>query len=262
MDRFDQKEDSLSFDRVAESYDAYRPAYPEELFESLISMTGLQTDSKILEVGSGTGKATAMLARRGFSIHGIEPGQHLGLVAARNLKNYPRVDFETVAFERWQERPGEFDLVMSAQAFHWVSKEIGYAKAARTLKENGHLALFWNMDPEPTDAIFLALSKVYHTRAPELADRPDSFESLIKQREADIRDCGFFSNVRTRRFPWSARYNAAQYLGLLSTYSDHLRLTADKRHSLFEGVEEVIANHGGSFEKPYVAVLYLAQRTA
>jgi SAM-dependent methyltransferase len=255
----DWQEEGRRFNGVADRYDACRPAYPEELIDALISMTGIRTGSRILEIGSGTGKATLLFARRGFSILCIEPGQNLVSVAAQALKNYPRVEFEAVAFEEWHEHPGEFALVMSAQAFHWIPKAIGYAKAARALKETGRLALLWNLYPDPTDAIFLDLHKVYEEHAPELSTRLSSCEELIAQREADISDSGFFSNVRVKRFPWSVKYDAAQYVGLLGTYSDHLRLSEEKRQRLYDGVSEVIAQHGGIIEKPYLAVLYVAQ---
>jgi len=257
--KIDWREESKRFDGVAQLYDARRPAYPDALIDALISLTGIQRDSKIMEVGSGTGKATLPFAQRGFSIWCIEPGQNLVAVAAQTLKNYPRVEFEVVPFEHWQERPSEFDLVMSAQAFHWIPKTIGYAKAARALKGQGHLALFWNMYPDPTDAIFLDLRKVYEECVPEWTGRSDSCEELIKQREADIRDSGCFSSVRVERFPWSVQYDAAQYVGLLGTYSDHLRLPEEQRQRLDDGVIEVITRHGGTIEKPYLAVLYTAQ---
>jgi SAM-dependent methyltransferase len=255
----DWQEESRRFDGVASLYDACRPTYPEELIDALISLTGIQTDSKILEIGSGTGKATLLFARHGFSILCIEPGGNLVSVAVQALRNYPRVEFETVAFEQWHEHPGEFDLVLSAQAFHWIPKAIGYAKAARALKETGQLALFWNMYPDPTDAIFLGLRQVYEEHAPELAARSSSCDDLIKQREVDIVDSGLFSNVRVKTFPWSVTYDAVQYVGLLGTYSDHLRLSEEKRKRLYDGVAKVITQHGGSIEKPYLAVLYVAQ---
>jgi len=255
----DWQEEGRRFNEIADLYDACRPAYPEELIDALISMTGIQSDSRILEIGSGTGKATLHFARCGLSILCIEPGQNLVSVAAQALKSYPRVEFEAVTFEQWHKHPGAFDLVMSAQAFHWIPKAIGYAKAARALKGTGHLALFWNMYPDPTDAIFLDLHKVYEEHAPELAARSNSCEELIAQREADISDSGFFSNVEVKRFPWSVKYDAAQYVGLLGTYSDHLRLSEEKRQRLYGGVSEVIVQHGGIIEKPYLAVLYVAQ---
>jgi hypothetical protein len=115
------------------------------------------------------------------------------------------------------------------------------------------------MSPDSTDAICLDLHKVYEERAPELAARSGSCEELIKQRAADIGESGLFSNVCVTRFPWSVRYNAQQYVGLLGTYSDHLRLSEEKRKNLYEGVIEVIAQRGGTIEKPYLAVLYVAQ---
>jgi SAM-dependent methyltransferase len=255
----DWQEESRRFNGIADLYDACRPAYPEELVDALISITSIQTGSRILEIGSGTGKATLLFARRGFSILCIEPEQNLVSVAAQALKDYPQVEFEAVAFEQWHEHPGEFDLVISAQAFHWIPRASGYAKAARALKETGQLALFWNMYPDPTDAIFLDLRKVYEEHAPELAARSNSCEELITQREADISDSGFFNNVRVKRFPWSFKYDVAQYVGLLGTYSDHLRLAEEKRQRLYDGVREVIDQHGGIIEKPYLAVLYIAQ---
>ena len=130
----DRRKDSQSFDTIAGLYDEYRPDYPQELVDGTIAMSRLPEGGRILEVGSGTGKATRLFARRGYTIHCIEPGAKLVTVATRNLQDYPRVSFEITRFEEWQERPTAFDLVMSAQAFHWVPGEIGYPKAARSLK--------------------------------------------------------------------------------------------------------------------------------
>jgi SAM-dependent methyltransferase len=257
----DWQERSRSFDRVADLYDAHRPGYPEALVESVIALAGLRPGSRILEIGSGTGKATAPFARRGFSILCIEPGRDLASVAARKFTDYPAVAFEAVRFEDWPERDGEFDLVMAAQAFHWVPKEIGYAKAARALKPGGHLALFWNRNPDPQGQLSSDLERVYQERAPELFDTPTACEEQENQRTLDdITASGHFGPVQMQKFPWSARYDTRQYLGLLNTYSDHLALPEATRASLFEGVAQVIARHGGTIERPYVAVLYVAMK--
>jgi len=257
----EREEHSRSFDRVADLYDAHRPAYPEALVESVIALAGLRPGSRILEVGSGTGKATAPFARRGFSILCLEPGHNLAAVAARKFADYPAVAFETVRFEEWPESQGKFDLVMAAQAFHWVPKEVGYAKAARALKPGGHLALFWNRNPGPQGQIFSELERVYRERAPELAEAPTvSHERETQQTLDDITASGHFGPVQVKKFPWSACYDTRQYLGLLNTYSDHLALPEATRASLFEGVAEVIERHGGSIERPYVAVLYVAAK--
>ncbi len=144
----DWQADSRSFDRVAEIYDAFRPDYPEELIETILRKSRLPQTGKILEIGSGTGKATLPFARRGYSILCIEPGENLARVAQEKLRDWPLVKWEIATFQDWhvQEQAAEkFDLVISAQAFHWVPKPAGFFKAANALKKNGFLAIFWNM---------------------------------------------------------------------------------------------------------------------
>jgi len=256
------KKDSQSFDRVAESYDEFRPTYPPELVEAVIALTGLPPAGKILEIGSGTGKASMLFARRGYSIVCIEPGENLAAVAARNLKAFPGVQFESVRFEDRQQEPAGFDLVMSAQAFHWVPKEVGYAKAARALRPHGHLALFWNMYPGFEGQLAADLDKTYREIAPGLGSPFNATDEEVQKRVLEIEQSGFFGPVTVRRFPWSMRYGTKEYLGLLNTYSDHLRLPEQTRARLMSSIAEVIEKHGGSVVRPYIAVLYVAEKVS
>lgn len=52
------------FDGVADLYDLTRPEYPSPLIDDLIECSGLNTESRILEIGSGTGILTKALAFR------------------------------------------------------------------------------------------------------------------------------------------------------------------------------------------------------
>ena len=251
---------SRSFNSVPADYDTYRPSYPRELVDSLIELTGIPPAGKILEVGAGTGKATLLFAERGFSIVCIEPGANLAAVAARNLGAFPGVQFEISRFEDWPETASWFDLVLSAQAFHWVSKEVGYAKAARALKSNGSLALFWNMYPGFEGQLAAELDDLYREIAPGLGSPLSAVDEAIRQRIGEIEASGCFGPVTVKRFPWSMHYTTSQYQGLLNTYSDHLLLPAATRQRLSAAIGEAIEKHGGSIERPYVAVLYVAQK--
>lgn len=254
------RKDSQSFDAVADEYNKYRPEYPPEMAESIISMSNIPTGGQILEVGSGTGKATQLFARFGYTIHCIEPGSNLAALAARGLKGFPQVSFEISRFEEWPELPAGFDLVISGQAFHWVTKEIGFPKVARVLKPGGSLALFWNMHsgaPEPIDA---QLDRIYQEIAPEMDSPPISIEETIIERCEAIELSGCFGPVTLKRFPWSISYQTEAYLGLISTYSDHIRLPSPVRQRLFERIAEAIDAQGGSIRRDYVAVLHFAQK--
>jgi len=257
---FDREKDSRSFDTVANLYEEYRPDYPPELVDSVVTQSRLPENGQILEIGSGTGKATRLFARRGYSIHCIEPGRHLASVAALKLQGYPQVSFEITRFEDWQERRAAFDLVMSAQAFHWVSPEIGYPKAARSLKPGGSLALFWNMHPGLHGQLAADLDEIYQKVTPELTSSQNTIEETIQERTDEINQSGCFGPVAIRRFAWSRTYRTTEYVGLLNTYSDHLRLPAQARQRLFKKIAALIDAQGGSIHRDYVAVLYIAQK--
>ncbi len=258
--KIDWREESERFDGVAELYDAYRPSYPDELIETILSVSKVPPGAKILEIGSGTGQATAPFAQRGFKILCIEPGRKLAAVAAKKFSSNANVEFKCVRFEEWTEQPNEFDLAISAQAFHWIPKDVGYRKAACALKEKGHLALFWNRYPGSDDELRHQLDRVYQECAPELRAPNEDAEDVIRRAEDEINASGCFESVVTNRFAWSARYSTQQYLRLLNTYSDHLRLAEKDRRALFAGIANVIDERGGDIDRPYLAVLSMAQK--
>ena len=54
------------FDSVAELYDRARPGYPDALVNEVIVRASLPPNGEILEIGSGTGKASAPFAQLGL----------------------------------------------------------------------------------------------------------------------------------------------------------------------------------------------------
>ena len=55
-----------TFDEAALLYDDVRPGYPEALFHDVVSLSGIPSGGRILEIGCGTGQATVPFARRGY----------------------------------------------------------------------------------------------------------------------------------------------------------------------------------------------------
>jgi trans-aconitate methyltransferase len=66
----------------------------------------------------------------------------MAAVARRNLSAFPQVEIVVSPFEDWQLPEHKFDLVISANAFHWVDENVRMAKAADALQEKqGTLAI-------------------------------------------------------------------------------------------------------------------------
>ncbi|WP_202708924.1 hypothetical protein [Sporosalibacterium faouarense] len=51
-----------SFNSGAKIYDESRPPYPDEVIDWIIDRTKVSKSDRLLEIGSGTGQATFMLA--------------------------------------------------------------------------------------------------------------------------------------------------------------------------------------------------------
>lgn len=251
-----------TFDRSASDYDAIRPSYPAELFDEIVSTSAIPPEGRILEVGCGTGQATLPFAARGYAMLCLDIGAKLAAIAAQRCAPYPQVSFEIIPFEEWQPEGRAFDLLISATAFHWVPPEIGYPKAAQVLKDAGYIALFWNYHPEPYTGFFERVQSVYQRVVPEWpSPRTGAVEERIKAIETTINGTGLFTPAQIKRYEWSLDYTTAEYVRLLNTYSPHLSLPEERRKRLCQEIGELIESEfHGIVTKPYLTVLYMAQR--
>lgn len=246
------------FDAVAESYAALRPGYPESLVEEVLGRGGVPPRSRALEVGAGAGQATEAFARRGLRLVCLEPGPRLAALAEARFRHGSGVSVQRVRFEDWELREGAFDLVLSAQAFHWLDPEVAYVRAGRALRPGGALALFWNRPQGYDPAVRRELDAVYREHAPELLSWQPERE-LSGVREA-IEATGLFGPVRLSRHFWTDRRSAADYAALLATYSDHASLPEARRRALLDAVRTAVERQGGSIAVAQAALLYLARR--
>lgn len=250
-----------SFDEVAQLYDEARPGYPEQLVEDVLALSEIPPGGSILEVGCGPGQATLPFARRGYSMLCLELGENLAILAAKNCRQYPNVRIQHTAFEDWELQRKSFDLVVSAQAFGWIAPEIGYPKAAESLKDLGSIALFWNDISVENAALSCALLEWRRLIAPQTFEDGRSEPSTWTAMRAvdEMKASGLFGEVTVRRYPWSKKYPAERYIKLISTFSPIRGLNEEARHKLCSGAQELIKRFGGMVDVGSVAVLCIAK---
>lgn len=232
---------------AAKAYDCARPTYPPELVAKLVSLSGLSSVSKLLEVGCGPGTATKVFAPMNFEMVCLEPNPTFARCARHNCRQYPNVAIHQISFEEWPLQPQAFDAVLAASSFHWIPAEIAYPKAADALVENGSLILLWNKELQPTYKVFQRLSKVYTDYAPSLARYEDEANQVdVAQRLGRwVGESGHFTDIRFGYATCEYTYSAELYLMLLNSYSPYLQLDPDVREELFAALREALASDFG-----------------
>lgn len=161
------------FDDVATAYDEIRPSYPPALVDAAIARGALESGSRVLEVGSGTGKLTELLAARGLRVDAVEPGPNMIEAARKRLGGATDlVRFHTGRFEDVPLEDGAFAALFAAASFHWVDPEIGWRKAASCLERGGLLALLGHCGISDGEgaAEEEAFREVLRKHAPDVAD--------------------------------------------------------------------------------------------
>ncbi|MEH2313879.1 MAG: class I SAM-dependent methyltransferase [Nostoc sp.] len=248
---------------AAEAYNKVRPRYPQDLIQQVVRVAQLSTDSKILEVGCGPGTATVAIAQLGCSMICLEPNPDFFQLAQHNCQPYSNVEIQNTSFEEWKLKPFEFDAVLAATSFHWISPEVGYPKVANALQENGYLILLWNKELQPSYEVYQSLSQVYQLHTPSL-DRYEDQETqnyILKQLGNMVIDSGQFKDLRSGQVISEVTYTVDEYLTLLNTYSPYIKLDPHNKESLFSGLRHRIEDDfGGSLQLSYISAFHIAQK--
>lgn len=258
-----------TFDQAAQDYEAARPGYPEAAISALITLSGLTSGSKCLEVGVGTGQATRDIASLGCAITGLEPGPSLAQIAETILKPFPKVQIVQSTFENFEAPSRSFDLLYSATAFHWTDPALRWGKAASLLKPGGHIVLLTNksMEGELHTDFHEASQPIYasYAREPTEQSRLISLENttlaiaeaLHLELEADPR----FEVISHKSFSFNLELTSAQVCQLQMTFSDHLLLPENVRSLLHKDLMDLVDDEfGGTVTKPYETALVVARK--
>jgi SAM-dependent methyltransferase len=251
-----------SFDAVASLYDEVRPGYPDAIIDAIVELSRLPVEGRILEVGCGTGQITRPFARRGYAILALELGPALAALAAEHLRPYPQVRVLPVAFEDWHVEPGAFDLLLSAQAFHWIDPAFGLARASEALKPHGAIALVWHLDRSEHSDFYQATRPLYERFLPSDAQRShvDTLEQHTTRYHVALSQSQAFTGLTTIRHPWQRQYTGPQFLKLLQTFSNHQALPEPAKSQFFQGMEAALARFGNVVTRHYETLLLVAHK--
>jgi SAM-dependent methyltransferase len=247
-----EREQRLIFAEVAREYDRFRPSYPDALFDTIVEFGDLRADDPALEIGAGTGKASVGFLARGLRVLALEPTT--GMAAIARAKG---VEVEESLFETWDPAGRRFRLAYAAQAWHWVTGDDRYDRAATALSPGATFALFWNKGREWTGPLGDDNDAAYDTYAPRMSGGSTwNLDWVLEGIDA----CPQFEAPERRVVTWTCTYTRDEWVELLGTHSDHRILPEAQREQLHAAVGEVIDRHGGRVDVVYDTECYLSRR--
>lgn len=255
-----------SFDAAAQLYDDTRPGYPEQMIDVVLAYSQLSAGAHALEIGAGTGQATAQFAWRGLSVHAVEPGADMAdFIRVKFDDTGLDVTVETADLETATLPSGSFDLVFASTSWHWLTPGVRWTIVSAAIRPGGTLAAFWNIPHWRRTALCPQLDAVYEqsgadlTQLGPMAAAEVKHDALMNEFFNDAPDREAFTDFRGGQFDWSESYSADDYVALLGTYGDHLTLDPDVRERLFADIRAVIVAAGGTIELPYSTHLLVAR---
>ena len=196
------------FSTQSSSYSKYRPYYPQELYDFILSEV---KERKIAwDCGTGNGQAAVVLANHFEKVYATDPSAE----QIKNAEPKNNIEYRVASAENSTLPNNSIDLITVAQALHWFDFEKFYEEVERVAKQNAAIAV-WSYEhckvDEETDKIFI---KFYR----EILENYWATER--KHVENAYSNIPFpFSNLKEQVFQMKKQWNLQDYLGYLSTWS-------------------------------------------
>jgi SAM-dependent methyltransferase len=129
-----------AFGAYAGRYDAVRPSWPEPTLRWLTGdrLAGVP----VVDLGAGTGKGTATLAKMGLDVTAVDPSRGMLDVLQDRV---PSARVVQASAESIPLPDNTIDAIVCLQSWHWFDQPRGGEECARLLRPGGTLGLAWHV---------------------------------------------------------------------------------------------------------------------
>lgn len=250
-----------TFDNATTDYEQSRPTYPKEIYEDIFRYKPIDSDSYVLEIGLGTGKATLPILEKRCHFTGIEPGEQLAGLAQKRYQAYANFSLFHQTLQDFTSADQSFDLIYAATSFHWIPEEYGYNRVYNLLKPGGAFARFaYHAGGDKGRVSMTEEIQEIYSKYLNLKETPKEYGMGDAKKLAEIACQYGFCDTEYQLYSVRKDFTADEYMALLRTYPNHMKVEEADRKMLFDGIHSAINNHGGIITVYYTMDMELARK--
>lgn len=232
---------AASFGAAADVYERGRPSYPAEAIDWLLPPGA----RRVLDLGAGTGKLTRQLRDRGLDVVAVEPSGGMREQLSRSVAD---IRVFPGSAEDIPLGDGSVDVVLVAQAWHWVDPHRAVPEVARVLTGGGQLGLLWNVRDEQEDWV-ARLGRIIHgDHAQNMASSAPSVGPP-------------FGPVERLDVAWRSHLAPETVIDLAASRSYLITMPADERAAALAQVRHLLDTHPALAGRAEIVLPYVTRCT-
>ena len=234
------------FSTQSQAYAAFRPTYPDELYQFILQH--VPNKSNAWDCATGNGQVAHQLAKYFTNVYATD-------ISKLQLDHAIRKDNIIYSMGR-AEKTGfhdhQFDLITVAQALHWFDRDAFYKEVRRVCKPGGILAVWGYAMLTIEPAIDNLILEFYNgTVGPYW----DSARRLV---EDEYRSIEFpFERIQSPAFDIKVRWTVNQLAGYLSSWSATQNFIQDKGYDPVEPFIQTVKTNWNPRSMPVCFPLFM-----
>lgn len=215
------------FSGKAEVYAKARPGYPDAAMEYIGKL--VSPNAVFADIGAGTGKFTALLAKYGYSVLAVEPNADMREQLALTLSSYPNAKIINGSAEFTGLPDHSVDVITCAQALHWFDLDVFRTECRRIGKPGSLVIAIYN-------------------------NTPGGSSTTLSNQSTEV----FYTNPTVREFPNPMFYTRESWLAYMTSHS-HDPLPSDPGYTAHIAEVNTIFDHeniDGLLRRDVVTMVY------
>jgi SAM-dependent methyltransferase len=237
------------FSGVSAAYAAFRPRYPEALFEFLARAAPAREEA--WDAGTGTGQAASGLAQHFAHVTATDASA----AQIEQATPHAKISYRVAAAEASGVPSQSVDLVSAAQALHWFDRPRFWAETRRVLRPRGVIAVWTYVMMQIAPDIDAIVLHFYHDAVgpfwpPERRITEERYQTIEFP----------FTEFEAPHFVIEQRVTLDDVAGYVRTWSATRGFIEQHRRDPVDGLTQELAPIWGPPQQPRLARWPIAMR--